>query len=106
MGTTDELRAAVTRAILEGAGHASAAERRLAYDGEGAPGAVAAYVAKVRDHAYKVTDEDVAALRAAGLDDDRIFELSVAAAVGKATRQRASAVAALDAALAARPEAG
>jgi hypothetical protein len=48
----------------------------------------------------------VAALRAAGLDDDRLFELSVATAVGTATRQRAAAVAALKAALAARPEAG
>lgn len=102
MGNTAELRAAVSRAILEGDGKASAAERRLAYDGAGAVGAVAGYVAKVRDHAYRITDEDVAAVRAAGLDDDHIFELSVAAAVGQATRQYDAAMAALDAAVAER----
>ena len=104
MATTADLRAAVSRAILEGPGKASAGERRKAYDGEGAAGAVAAYVAKVRDTAYKITDGDVAALRAAGLDDDRIFELSVAASVGQADRQYDAAMAALDSALAERKE--
>lgn len=104
MGDTNELRGAVARAILEGDGRASADARRQAHAGQGAPGAVAAYIAKIRDHAYKITDDDVAALRAAGLDDDQIFELSVAAAVGQATRQRDAAVAALDAALAERAQ--
>ncbi len=107
MGSASDLRAAVRRAILEGRGRSSAEARRQAYDGEGAPGAVASYIAKVRDHAYKITDEDIEALRAAGLDDDQIFELSVAAAVGQATRQYDAAAAALDEALAAqaaRPE--
>jgi alkylhydroperoxidase family enzyme len=99
MGSTAELRDAVRRAILEGNGRAAADDRRRAYDGEGAPGAVAAYIAKVRDNAYRVTDEDIAALRAAGLDDDRIFELSVATAIGQADRQHAAAIAALDEAL-------
>ncbi|MBE7448471.1 MAG: hypothetical protein HS111_06170 [Kofleriaceae bacterium] len=102
MADTAGLKAAVRRAILEGRGRASVDERRRAYDGEGAPGAVASYVAKVRDHAYKIVDDDVAALRAAGLDDDRIFELTVATAVGKASRQFDAAVAALDEAVAAR----
>ena len=107
MGSVADLRAAVSRAILEGKGRSTADARRRAYDGEGAEGAVAAYIAKVRDAAYKITDDDVAALRAAGLDDDQIFELSVAAAVGQATRQYDAAAAALDEALAAqahRPE--
>lgn len=42
-----------------------------------------------------VTDADLAALRAEGLEDVQIFELTVAAAVGQASRQLTSALAAL-----------
>jgi len=45
------------------------------------PPAAAAYLEKVRLHAYRVTDGDVAALRASGLSEDEIFEATVAAAV-------------------------
>ena len=45
------------------------------------PPLVAAYVHKVSRHAYRVTDEDVAALKAAGFSEDAIFELTVTAAV-------------------------
>jgi alkylhydroperoxidase family enzyme len=47
----------------------------------GAPPAAGAYLETVRRHAYRVTDEQVAELRAAGLSEDEIFELTVAAAV-------------------------
>jgi alkylhydroperoxidase family enzyme len=40
------------------------------------------YVATVRQHAYRVTDAQVEALRASGLTEDEVFELTVAAAVG------------------------
>ena len=40
-----------------------------------------AYLDKVRDEAYKVTDADVQALKDAGFSDDEIFEQTVAAAV-------------------------
>jgi len=46
------------------------------------PAKAAAYAATVRRHAYRVTDAQVEALRAAGLSEDDIFELTVAAAVG------------------------
>lgn len=46
------------------------------------PPAAQGYVDTVRRHAYRVTDGQVAALRAAGLSEDDIFELTVAAAVG------------------------
>lgn len=46
------------------------------------PPAATAYVETVRAHAYRVTDAHVEALRAAGLGEDEIFELTVAAAVG------------------------
>ena len=42
-----------------------------------------------------VTDADMAALRAEGLDDVQIFELTVAAAVGEASRQLTSGLTAL-----------
>jgi hypothetical protein len=45
------------------------------------------YVGAVRGHAYRVTDEDVDRLRGAGLDDDAIFELTVAAALGAAAER-------------------
>ena len=45
------------------------------------PEAARAYVEKVRQHAWRVTDADVEALRAAGLSEDEIFEATVAAAV-------------------------
>jgi alkylhydroperoxidase family enzyme len=47
---------------------------------------MASYVAKVRDHSYRIADGDVSALTAAGLTEDEIFELTVAAAVGAALR--------------------
>jgi alkylhydroperoxidase family enzyme len=45
------------------------------------PAVATAYLEKVRLHAYRVTDADVAALREAGLSEDEIFEATVAAAV-------------------------
>jgi alkylhydroperoxidase family enzyme len=46
-----------------------------------APPAFEQYLEKVRLHAYRVTDADVARLRAAGYSEDEIFEHTVAAAV-------------------------
>ena len=51
------------------------------------PEALSDWVAKVAQHAYKTTDQDVASLRAAGYSEDQIFEVTVAAAVG-ASRAR------------------
>jgi hypothetical protein len=42
------------------------------------------YAAKVRDASYRVTDADVEALRVAGISEDEIFEVTVAAALGAA----------------------
>ena len=46
-----------------------------------AAAALDVYLEKVRLHAYRVVDSDVAALKAAGLSEDEIFEQTVAAAV-------------------------
>ena len=55
--------------------------RQAAQPGRSAPPEFAAYLAKVRDEAYKVTDADVQALKDAGYSDDEIFEQTVSAAV-------------------------
>ena len=52
-------------------------------------------LAKVARHAYKVTDEDVAAALATGASEDVVFELVVAAALGQASRQLDAGLAAL-----------
>lgn len=46
-----------------------------------APEAFEPYLRKVREHAYKVVDSDVDALRAAGFTEDEIFEQTVSTAV-------------------------
>ena len=45
---------------------------------------LARYVDKVALHAYKVTDEDLVALKRAGNSDDLLFEVTVSAALGAA----------------------
>ena len=90
-------RALVAR-ILEGEGKASRAQRRVAFDNVGLAEPLAMLIDKVAKHAYKVTDEDIAAARASGFSEDQIFEIVVCAAIGQATRQYDAALAALDAA--------
>jgi alkylhydroperoxidase family enzyme len=46
-----------------------------------APPEFESYLEKVRLHAYKVTDADVARLKDAGFSEDEIFEQTVSAAV-------------------------
>ena len=45
------------------------------------------YLDKVHAHAYAITDGDVAALKAAGLTEDEIFEHTVFVAVGEGLRR-------------------
>jgi alkylhydroperoxidase family enzyme len=45
------------------------------------PPELAAYLEKVRLHAYKVTDRDVDELKEAGFSEDEIFEHTVSATV-------------------------
>jgi alkylhydroperoxidase family enzyme len=70
--------------------------RRSAYDGVVEEPVLGEYVATVRQHAYRVTDADFTALRAHGLSDDAIFELTVAAALGEGQRRLAAGLALLD----------
>jgi alkylhydroperoxidase family enzyme len=91
----ERLRKQVVERALHGPGKSSGDARRAAYDNRDA----GPLVAKVAANAWKVTDEDIAAAKQAGLSEDEIFELVVCAALGQSTRQ-------LDAARAALAEAG
>lgn len=55
--------------------------REAAQPDREAPPELAAYLEKVRLHAYKVTDADVARLKEAGFSEDVIFEETVSVAV-------------------------
>jgi hypothetical protein len=55
--------------------------REAAQPDRPAPADFAAYLEKVRHHAYEVTDRDVDALKRAGHSEDEIFEHTVSAAV-------------------------
>ncbi len=103
MPTEDKKRQAhkaLVRRVLEGDGKASQAQRRAAFDNAGLAEPLNTLVNKVAQSAYRITDEDIAAVRASGLSEDEIFELVVCAAIGQATRQYEHALAALDAATA------
>jgi len=78
--------AGLRRAVFDSPGACDPAERAAAASGDAVPPPLEAYVAKVRGAAYRITDADVAALKAAGCSEEKIFEVTVAAAVGTALR--------------------
>jgi hypothetical protein len=81
--------------VLGSNAQAPAALRRAAFENEGLSEPVRTLVEKVAGRSYAVTDEDMAAVRAAGLSEDQIFEIVVCGAVGQASRQYDGALAAL-----------
>ena len=81
--------------VLQGDGKAAPELRRAAFDNAGLSEPIRTLIGKVVDHAYQVTDEDVVAVRTAGLSEDQIFEIVICAAIGQASRQYADALAAL-----------
>jgi alkylhydroperoxidase family enzyme len=81
--------------ILSGPGETSPALRAAAAANGEVPPDLAAYIDKIHRHAYRITDEDVAAVRAAGRSEDAIVELTWAAAAGAATAHFAAAMRAL-----------
>jgi hypothetical protein len=89
---------ALVSRILEGEGRASRVQRRGAFDNARPGEPMGTLVSKVAERPTTVTDEDFAAARTSGLSEDQIFEMVVSAAIGHATRQHNTALAALDAA--------
>jgi alkylhydroperoxidase family enzyme len=69
--------------------------RNAAKPGRPAPPDFAAYLEKVRLHAYKVTDADVQALKDAGHSEDEIFEQTISTATEAGLARLAAGLAAL-----------
>ncbi len=76
------LREATRAAVLQGPGRTAPELRRAVAQGD-PPEELAGLVDKIRRHAYQVTEEDLADLRAR-YDEDQLFEIIVAAALGAA----------------------
>jgi hypothetical protein len=80
-------RAALLQGVLQSPGTTDTALREKAFSGVSTVPDVAAFLAKVREQSYRITDQDMTALRAAGYSEDAVFELTVAAAIGAADRR-------------------
>lgn len=85
-GRYDELVTRTTHAVLDSRGVTPSALRWAAFHRRmpEVPANLTAYVEKVATHAYRVTDQDVDALKRAGYSEDAIFEVTAAAALGAA----------------------
>ena len=86
-------------AVLGERGSLPYATRLALATGRDIPPELEPYAQKVARHAYRVTDADLETLRRAGYDDDAIFELTVAVALGVGLHRRDVGLAALE-----RPE--
>jgi AhpD family alkylhydroperoxidase len=74
------------RAVLDAPATTDPALRTAAVDGGPLPEPWRSYATTVRDASYKITGTDIDRLAAAGHTEEEIFEVTVAAAVGSATR--------------------
>ena len=93
-----QLHSEMVARVLDGKGKAAPALRRAAFENADLGEPTSTLIEKVANHAHQVTDDDIANVRAAGLSEDQIFEIVVCAAVGQASRQYSSALAALSSA--------
>jgi hypothetical protein len=104
MAEITQLHRELVARLLEGDGKAAPELRRAAFDNADLSEPIRTLIEKVANRAYQITDEDVGAARAAGLSEDQIFELVICAALGQASRQYSSALAALATATDEKPE--
>ena len=88
------LQRATHHTVLEGPGHTATRLRQEVADAE-APADLAPLVDKIRNHAYRVTDADIDALRAT-YSEDQLFEIIVSAALGAAEHRLARALAVVE----------
>ena len=78
---------ALRHAVFQSPGSTQPAVRVAAGQSGELPEPLAAYASTVRDQSYRIGDADLAGLTAAGLSDDAIFEITIAAAVGAALQR-------------------
>jgi hypothetical protein len=77
-----DLRRATRDSVLAGPGAAPSELRQRVARGD-APADLAPVVEKIRKYAYRVTDDDLGSL-AKSYDEDQLFEIVLAAAIGAA----------------------
>jgi hypothetical protein len=99
MSNIRNARHALTARLIEDDGRASRAHRQGAFVNGDLGEPLNALVRKVVQNAHAVTDQDVANVGAAGLEEDQTFEIVICAAVGEASRQYDAALASLEAAV-------
>jgi hypothetical protein len=75
------LRDRVLRRVLEGDAQTPPAKRRDAFERRAPSPDLKTLIEKIHDHAYKVTDADVATAQQV-YGDDQLFEIIVSAALG------------------------
>jgi len=85
----------LTKRILYGKGESTPEQRQAAFDNAGLAEPLSTLTNKVALEAHKVTDSDIKAVKRTGVSEDQLFELIVCAAVGQASRQYQSGLAAL-----------
>jgi hypothetical protein len=99
----NDLRNRVIDRAVRGPGVTGSAARDAAFENRGVDPRVRDLLDKVTRQAWTVTDDDVTAAKSADLSEDEIFELTICAALGQASRQLSAAGAALEAAAARQP---
>lgn len=77
----------IRRSVLETPGDAPHDLRKKVYDRQPVGEPLATYAGKIAEHAYRITDTDIDALKAAGYSEDAIFELTLAAATRECVRR-------------------
>ena len=82
-------------AVFESPGETDPSLRVAVSKNEGMPPDLTVLVSKIHNHAFKVTDEDIAAAQRI-YGDDGMFEVIVSAALGASRARLAAALAALE----------
>jgi alkylhydroperoxidase family enzyme len=90
-----DLRDRAFRTVFDGPAQSDPALRNAVAEGTGVPADLQALVDKIHRHAYKVTDDDLAQLRAT-YSDDQMFEIVVSAALGASRKRLFAGLAALE----------
>lgn len=81
--------------ILKGKGDSPREQRQAAFNNADLPQSLSILINKVAHHAYKITDRDIDEVKTTGVTEDQLFELIICGAVGQASRQYESGLAAL-----------
>jgi hypothetical protein len=82
-------------AVLHPSGSIEPSTREAAFRGGELPPLFREYVDKILGESYRITDDDIKELLAAGYSQDAIFEITVSAALGAATQRLEAGLSAL-----------